>query len=201
MAAGTIVPLARAAARAEPPFAELSDDELMLLVRGGRSAAFDELVRRHQRRVLGVAARYVRSAALARDLAQNTFLELYRAGPSYQPRGSFTSFLYSILQNQCRMIRRSARSDERRLAAVASQPPDPLDPQTSAATVLARERARDVQRALDALSEKLRAVVVLRYSGELSYQEIADVLAVPVGTIKRRLFDALDKLRGLLEEP
>jgi RNA polymerase sigma-70 factor (ECF subfamily) len=205
MTGGKIVALVRPGARADAPaaqrpLADLGDDELMLLVRGGRGACFDELVRRHQRRMLGVAARYVRSAGLARDIAQNTFLEVYRAAPGYQSRGAFRSFLYCILLNQCRMARRSARSDERRLAAAALQLTDELDPRTSEASILARERARDVQRALDALSEKLRAVVVLRYSGDLSYQEISDVIGIPLGTTKRRLFDALEKLREILEE-
>jgi RNA polymerase sigma-70 factor (ECF subfamily) len=205
MPPGKIVPLARAFARgdtpADPrPLAELDDDELMLLVRGGRGTAFDELVRRHQRRLLGVAARYVRDPSLARDLVQSTFLELYRAAGRYQPQGVFTSFLYRILLNQCRMARRAARSDERRRTAAALELTDESDPQTSEARILARERERDVQRALDRLSEKLRAVIVLRYSAELSYQDIADILATPLGTIKRRLFDALDQLRQVLGE-
>ena len=205
MTGGKLVPLVRPGARADAPaaqqpLADLDDDELMLLARSGRGACFDELVRRHQRRVLGVAARYVRSAGLARDISQNTFLELYRAVPGYQARGSFRSFLYCILLNQCRMARRSARSDERRLAAAALELTDELDPQTSEASILARERARDVQRALDGLSEKLRAVVVLRYSGDLSYQDISDVIGIPLGTTKRRLFDAVEKLREILEE-
>src|SRR5438477_221154 len=118
MTTGKLVPLARPGIRAgaaAPVSAELGDDELMLLVRAGRRAAFDELVRRHQRRVLGVAARYVREPVLARDIAQNTFLELYRAVPRYQPRGSFTSFLYRIVLNQCSMARRSTRAEDRRV--------------------------------------------------------------------------------------
>jgi RNA polymerase sigma factor (sigma-70 family) len=202
---GKLVPLVQASApdhRADRrPFAELGDDELMLLVRGGRGSAFDELVRRHQRRVLGVAARYAPSAGQARDVAQNTFLELYRSVPRYQARGSFTSFLYSILLSQCRMAWRAVRADERRRAAAAMQLIDESYPETSEASILARERNRDVQRSLDRLTEKLRAVVVLRYSGDLSYQEIADVLGIPLGTVKRRLFDALDKLRDVMEEP
>jgi RNA polymerase sigma-70 factor, ECF subfamily len=205
MAAGKLVPLVRGGDPANPsdrprPLAELDDDALMLLVRGGRGSAFDELVRRHQRRLLGVAARYVQSAGLARDIAQSAFLELYRAAPVYQARGAFTSFLYRILLNQCRMARRSARAEERRYAAVALELTDAADPQTSEAAILARERERDLQRAIDTLSEKLRVVVVLRYSGGLSYQEIAQIVGSPLGTVKRRLFDALAKLRQLLTE-
>lgn len=199
MAAGKLVPLVRPGNTAAAS-AELDDDELMLVARGGGGAAFDALVRRHQPRVLGVAARYVREPALARDVAQNTFLELYRALPRYQPRGAFTSFLYRIALSQCRMARRTARAEDRRVEAVALQLTDEAAPETSEARILAREREREVQRALDGLSEKLRAVAVLRYSGDLSYQEIADVLGAPVGTVKRRLFDALERLREVLVE-
>jgi RNA polymerase sigma-70 factor (ECF subfamily) len=195
-----LMPLVRDA-RVDAPAAELDDDELMRLVRGGRSAAFDELVRRHQRRVLGIAARYVRGAAAARDVAQGTFLELYRAVPGYEARGSFTSFLFRIALNQCRMARRAGRSDDRRLAGAACESIAPAGPTTSEEAILRRERDRDVQRALDRLSEKLRAVVVLRYGGDLPYHEIAEVLGVPLGTVKRRLFDALAELRALLGEP
>lgn len=201
MSAGKLVPLARPGAPAAASV-ELGDDELMLLARGGRGVAFDELVRRHQRRVLGVAARYVRELAQARDVAQNAFLELYRALPRYQPRGAFTSFLYRITLNQCRMARRTARAEDRRVEAAALQLTDDVEPETSEARILAREREREAQRALDGLSERLRAVAVLRYSGDLSYQEIAEVLGTPVGTVKRRLFDALEQLRQrLVEDP
>jgi RNA polymerase sigma-70 factor (ECF subfamily) len=172
----------------------------MLLACGGHRAAFDELVRRHRRRLLGVAMRYVKSPGLARDVTQNAFLDVYRAAHRYEARGSFTSFLYRALLNQCRMARRAAGAEERlRAAAAAIALRDP-DPETAEEQILARERERRVQAALDRLSEKLRAIVVLRYSGDLSYQEIADVLDLPLGTVKRRLFDALEKLRALLPE-
>lgn len=183
------------------PLADRDDDELMLLVSGGLRTAFDELVRRHRRRLLGVAMRYVKSRGLAHDVTQNTFLEVYRGAARYQPRGSFTSFLYRALLNQCHMARRTARSEERLLAA-ACQPMARVPPETAEERILAHERDRRVQLALDRLSEKLRAPVVLRYSAELSYQAIAEVLEIPLGTVKRRLFDALEQLRALLlEEP
>lgn len=180
--------------------AERDDDELMLLVGGGLRPAFDELVRRHRRRMLGVAMRYVKSHGLASDLVQNTCLDIYRSAARYQPRGSFSSFMYRALLNQCHMGRRASRSEERLLAAAASEPVARVQPETAEERILAGERDRRVQGALDRLSEKLRAPVVLRYTADLSYQEIADTLDIPLGTAKRRLFDALEKLRVLLVE-
>jgi len=197
-----VAPSGDSAAGSATPIADRSDDELMLLVRGGLRTAFDELVRRHRRRLLGVAVRYVKHQGLAHDLVQNTFLEIYRSAGRYQTRGSFTSFLYRALLNQCHMARRTARSEQRLLAAAAAEPLVRISPETAEDRILASERDRHVQRALDRLSETLRAPIVLRYTGDLSYQEIADVLDIPLGTTKRRLFDALEKLRVLiLEEP
>ena len=171
-----------------------SDDDLMLLARAGVEGAFDALVVRHQGRLLRVAARQVGVRALAADLAQNTFLEIYRALGRYQARGAFRSYLYRVLLNQCRMTRRSAQVALRALED--SAPPLSGDD----TEILDRERRRDVERALDGLSNKLRDVVVLRYCADLDYDEIAVTLGIPLGTVKRRLFDAMAKLREMLEE-
>ncbi len=174
---------------------ERGDDDLMLLARGGAKNAFATLVLRHQPRVLRVAARQMNSSvAAAADVVQNAFVEIYRALPRYQPRGQFRSYLFRILLNQCRMAQRTARRETRH-GFVAEEPPVPpheLD-------VLARERERDVEAALTRLSAKLRDVVLLRYTGELSYDEIASTIGIPVGTVKRRLFDAMKSLRRLME--
>lgn len=171
-----------------------SDDELMLLSRAGVAGAFDVLVVRHQARLRRVAARQVGGKALAADLAQNTFLEIYRALDRYQGHGAFRSYLYRVLLNQCRMTRRSALVAQRALED--SQPPRSGDD----TELLQRERRREVERGLDGLSEKLRDVVVLRYCADLDYEEIAITLGLPLGTVKRRLFDAMAKLRELLED-
>jgi RNA polymerase sigma-70 factor (ECF subfamily) len=174
--------------------AERSDDELMLLARGGLDDAFDTLIRRHQRPVLRVALRYLGEAALSADVAQNTFVALLRALPDYRANGQFKAFLYRILLNQCRMARRSERSLQR------------VIDQASNATlqvaheVLFREQRRDVERALLRLSDKLREVVVLRFGADFNYDEIGETLRIPTGTVKRRLFTAKAKLREMLEE-
>lgn len=172
-----------------------SDDDLMLLARGGVDGAFDALIRRHQGRVLRLAFRYVGERALAADVAQNTFVALLRALPQYRANGKFRSYLYRVLLNQCRMSRRSARTESRALdAATLARSSDPAE-------VLLRERRRDVEAALGGLSDKLRDVVLLRFGAELAYDEIAETLGIPLGTVKRRMFDAMAKLREILEEP
>jgi RNA polymerase sigma-70 factor (ECF subfamily) len=179
------------------PLSERDDDALMLLTRGGIQPAFDELVRRHQGRVLRIAGKYLGQPALARDVAQNTFLEVYRAVPRYRAGGTFTAYLYRVLVNQCRMTRRRARREERLdplEGHVASGQPEQED------HVLAQERRKEVERALGQLSNKLRVVLVLRFAGELTYREIAEVLDLPLGTVKRRIFDGLERVRRIVEE-
>ena len=162
-----------------------SDDALMVLTRDVRGP-FDILVRRHQARVLRIAMRYLSDASLAQDVAQCAFLELYRGRHQYEARGKFTSYLWRVVINQCRMAARSTRRGAGSRYDVFSERFEPF---------LACENGRDLQRALSRLSEKLRVVVVLRYGADLDLAEIAEVLSVPLGTVKRRLFDAMAQLR------
>jgi RNA polymerase sigma-70 factor (ECF subfamily) len=189
-----------------------TDDELMLLARGGVSEAFDALVRRHQGRVLRLIVRQLGSAEPAADVAQNAFLAIFRALPRYQARGQFTAYLYRAVLNECRYARRTqrARGGRATVAHPLGGGGDASDgvlealvasTESAEAQVLARERARDVEAAVAGLSDKLRDVVSLRYTAGLDYEEIARTLAVPLGTVKRRLFDAMEKLRRRVEVP
>jgi RNA polymerase sigma-70 factor (ECF subfamily) len=184
------------------PLSARGDDELMLLARGGVAAAFDTLVRRYQAQVLRLAARQLGHVGAAADVAQNAFLAVYRALPRYEARDRFAPFLYRTVLNECRMAHRrqrvrggATRADADGLTgedAISSSAPSPE------ALILARERERDAVAALGRLSDKLRDVVSLRYGAGLSYGEIAETLRVPVGTVKRRLFDAMENLRSQL---
>lgn len=176
------------------PLTTCSDDELMHLTGGGSRAAFDVLVRRHQARVLRLATRYLGELSLAKDVVQSAFLELFRGRERYQARGQFVPYLCRIVVNQCRMVRRSRRVQLRLLSDDQAGVHD-LDRES----VLSREHGRDLQRALSLLSEKLRVVIVLRYVADLDLAEIAQVVGIPLGSVKRRLFDAVAKLRELLQ--
>ncbi len=172
---------------------ERTDDELMMLARSGTRSAFDELVRRHQLSSLKLASRYLNDTSAARDACQAAFLELYRGLPRYQPRGVFVHFLRQVVLNQCRMHRRKTRGTERALTlglhlTVVALPCPHED-------LLASERRREVDRAVSLLSDKLKEVVVLRYTCDHSLEEVASILEVPLGTVKSRLFAAMDKLK------
>jgi RNA polymerase sigma-70 factor, ECF subfamily len=177
------------------------DDDWMILARSGRPGAFDALVRRYQGRALSIAYRYLGQRDLAKDVAQNTFLEIYRRLDGYEPHGKFPAYFHRILLNQCRMAARSRRTRLRFHERLGVEPeggggalPDEQ--------ILARERQRRIERGLLRLSEKLRSAVVLQFSGGLSQSEIAEVLDIKVGTVKSRVSAALVALRAELgEEP
>ncbi|MCP4603745.1 MAG: sigma-70 family RNA polymerase sigma factor [Proteobacteria bacterium] len=179
------------------PLEKRDDDELMLLARGGKNEAFDEIVRRHQQMVSRIAIKYLGNVSLARDVTQNSFVELYRFLPKYRAQRRFISFLNRIVINQCRMVARSRDYERKALLEFSGQPsPTSTMPEDQ---LLARERRRDVERALKSLSPKLREVLILRFTGELSYKEIAETLGLRLGTVKSRIFSGLKNMNRLLE--
>jgi RNA polymerase sigma-70 factor (ECF subfamily) len=199
MGADKVIPFPgrKALERGNRPLSELGDDELMLLARGGIGEAFDALVRRHQASVLRVAAKLLGRVELAKDAAQRTFLEVYRFLPRYQARGKYQRFMYRVLMNQCRMVGREAVKEKKLHARLSTAPME--NGSLPEERILARERRRELERLLAKLSRKLREVVVLRFSGDLSYDEIGGILDLPVGTVKSRLFSGLGKLRQMMK--
>lgn len=170
------------------------DDALMALARVGQREAFDVLVARHQRAVLRIAAKYLGDVAAARDACQSAFLEVYRDRARYRPGGRFPHYLRRVVLNQCHMQARRVRLAGRPSGEV------PVDPVRPDELILAEERRRVVEAEVQRLSDKLRAVVVLRYAGEHSLEEVAEILELPLGTVKSRLFAALQALGKTLEE-
>lgn len=169
-------------------------DETFLLgrARQGDLSAFEEVVRRHQRRVYGVALRIVRSHAVADDVAQEAFLRAWRALDRFELGRPFGPWVCRIAANLAVNHVRSpvAREDplpEGHGETRASQP-SPLD------AVLDGEAQQLLNEALEALPADQRAVFVLRAVEEMSYREIADALGLSPGTVMSRLFRAREKL-------
>lgn len=175
----------------------LSDDQLMLLARGGVSRAFDVIVRRHQAKVLAFTAKRLGSVTAAQDATQSTFLGVYRYTSKYRPCDKFVAFLFRIALNECRMSKRRAARAARALQLLKTEPPPTQ--KLANEQVLTKERLRESQIALRKLASKQRDVVLLRFGAGLSYQEIAQTLHIPVGTVKSRLFNGLAKLHTQLE--
>lgn len=157
----------------------------------GDASAFEPLVVRYERVLFGVALRLVGNYEDARDATQNTFIRAYERLESFDPERRFFSWIYRIAVNESLNLRRARR------------PQEPLGTSIEVAggqaeAVEAGETAARVERAIAQLSEEYREVVVLRYFGELSYEEISEAVGVPEKTVKSRLFSARQRLAGLL---
>lgn len=161
----------------------------------GDRSAFGELARRYYPGMISVVYRLCGDVALAEDMAQETFLRAWLNLHLFRPTASLRNWLYRIAVNatlDALRRRKEIALDADTLQAIAAHDPDPET------ALIASEQARQVQEAIDALPPAARAVLVLREYGELSYQEIAEALNIPLGTVMSRLSYARNSLRRLL---
>ncbi len=184
------------------------DRELIAKAQAGDTAAFRQLVERHQRRAFALAFSLVREESDARELVQEAFLRVHKGLGNFQGTSSFFTWLYRIITNlSIDLLRKPGRLvaelDEQRTEQDESfdaptlarlEGADPLD------VVRRREIATRVQSALDALPPYHRGVIVLREVDGLSYEEMAQVMGVSKGTIMSRLFHARQKLQKVLAD-
>jgi RNA polymerase sigma-70 factor, ECF subfamily len=179
------------------PMRQPSDETLAQRAQQGEISAFAELVSRYQRTVLNLAYRMLGDPQEAEDVAQEVFIRAYQSLGSFDSSRRFFSWLYRIAVNRCLSVRARPRTeslDEEDGAAL----PDPANsPEQQAAR---GETRAAVQRAIAALPQHERALVALRYGADLSYEEIAATMQLPLGTVKTRLFRARQRLAGLLKE-
>jgi RNA polymerase sigma-70 factor (ECF subfamily) len=182
---------AASAARAGSRESGLSDERLMLAFAQGSSEAFTELFHRYKQPVFGFFRRRVADAGRAEELTQETFLVLLRAAGRYQPRALFRTYLYAIGFRILRADRRKA-AFRATFFGHSDSIPDPVKPD-------ATESGLWVRHAVAKLDSIDREVLLLREFEQLSYAEIADLLQLPVNTVRSRLFRARTALRSLLE--
>jgi RNA polymerase sigma-70 factor (ECF subfamily) len=177
--------------------AALDDKALVAATVAGDRAAFDVLVRRHQRTIYGVCYRFTGEHADASDLAQDAFVRAYRGLARFKGDAAFSTWLHRIAVNVCltRVATKTPAADpidRLELADVRGDRPD--DPLRRA------EDAARVKAAIAKLPEKQRMTVILRVYHELPHEAIARTLGSTVGTVKANFFHALQNLRRLLEE-
>jgi RNA polymerase sigma-70 factor (ECF subfamily) len=166
----------------------------MLRARDGDREAFAAIVRRHRQPLLNFFRRCGVDSD-AEDLAQLTFVRLYRYRDRYSPRAKLTTFLY-LLARQVWIDELRRRQRRARLREELAAEPEPLGEHGSQP-----ERGRmDLDAALASLPEGMRLVVVLGVYQSQPYAEIAKALGIPVGTVKSRMFNALRLLRQALED-
>ena len=186
-----------------------NDQQLVQRVQKGDKSAFDLLVLKYQHRVLKLVSRFVSDAAEAQDVAQEAFLKAYRALPSFRGDSAFYTWLYRIAINTAK---NALVSNRRRPVDfdLDLQDPDQYDRHaklkevdTPEGVLLTEEIREVVERAMQQLPEDLRTAIVLREIEGLSYEEIAEAMDCPVGTVRSRIFrarEAIDKkLQPLLD--
>jgi RNA polymerase sigma-70 factor, ECF subfamily len=189
-----LAPLAAASHEAPADHASDPDAALMLEAGRGSEAAFAELVRRNQNALLNFFARMGASSD-GEDLVQETFVRLFRYRQRYRPTARFAAFLYHLARQVWADRGRKIVRTERLAAAYESE----LQARGGAAAEPRGEPA-DIEAALARLSPKLREVIVLNIYQGLRYQEVADALGIPLGTVKSRISLALGALREVLRE-
>jgi RNA polymerase sigma-70 factor, ECF subfamily len=180
--------------------AEQDDTQLVKASQNGDQDAFAFLVQRHQRRVFNLSLRILQDYDEASEITQEVFLAAWQGLPSFRGEARFPTWLYRIAYN-CSLRQLERRKRERALQAAiqAEQILEEVNKEKQAEDFLER-RARQamVREQMEKLPAKYRSVLILRHLQEMTYEEMADILTMPIGTIKTHLFRARHLLKGRL---
>ncbi|HXI11195.1 MAG TPA: sigma-70 family RNA polymerase sigma factor [Thermoanaerobaculia bacterium] len=159
---------------------------------GGDLDAFSMLIDRYQHPIFNAIFHMVKNYEDAQEVSQQVFMKVYQHLNSYDPNRKFFSWIYRVAMNEAINHMKSRREWEPLTEAVSSRAPGPAE------RFEAKERERTLRAAVMALDTNYRAVIVLRHFLELSYEEAAELLSLPVKTVKSRLFTARQLLREWL---
>lgn len=190
-----------------------ADALLVERVKRGDTRAFEMLVVKYQRRIERLIGRMVRDTDLVQDIAQETFIRAYRALPQFRGDSAFYTWLYRIAVNTAKKALADMKRDPLVFASALQSGEDdeepfraanePSDGETPDAVLASKEIAAAVNAAVENLSEDLRQAITLREIEGLSYEEIAEMMNCPIGTVRSRIFRAREaialRLRPLLD--
>ncbi|HEX8116689.1 MAG TPA: sigma-70 family RNA polymerase sigma factor [Pyrinomonadaceae bacterium] len=182
-----------------------TDEQLVERALAGDGDAFGEVVRRWERKIYALAYGITGSAEEARDATQETFINAYRNLPRFRGEAQVSSWLHRIAVNQCITRQRRARVRaetglDEEVEAGREQFLSTAGDASPAHTSESLQRAEAVRRAVASLPQELREVVLMKEFEELTFQEIAEALQIPLSTVKSRLYTALKQLRLKLEK-
>lgn len=181
---------------------DTEDVRLMGLVGAGDAGAFEQLVERHQRLVVGTVSRMLGNNSDAEDIAQQVFVRVWKSAKRYVPRAKFTTWLLKITRNLVfNELRRRSRHPQVPLQTEAEEEERPIRDEHAAApdaSLLEQELQKAIDAAIANLPEAQRLAVILRRYEELSYEEIAETLEQSVSAVKSLLFRARTELRTSL---
>ena len=188
------------------------DLQLVERVREGDKQAYGLLVEKYRRKLLRLLSRMVRDPDEIEDIAQETFIKAYRALPQFRGDAAFYTWLYRIAVNTAKNYLsakgRSMRTVSEQAIDDEDEPDERLvaqDNSTPESELLSKQVAYAVNEAVEALPEELRQAITLREIEGMSYEEIAEAMACPIGTVRSRIFRAREaisaKLRPILGTP
>jgi len=179
---------------------ESTDKELVKRVQKGDKGAFDLLVLRYEHKIVNLVMRYVRDPEQALDITQEAFIKAYRALPRFRGDSAFYTWLYRIAVNTAKNYLAAQR---RRPTDIELDLQDPdqyglnaklKETDTPEGVMLSQELKETLERAIAALPEDLRTAIILRELDGMSYEEIAQTMDCPVGTVRSRIFRARDAI-------
>ncbi|BCX81515.1 RNA polymerase sigma-70 factor, ECF subfamily [Methylomarinovum caldicuralii] len=188
--------------KAEGQSAADVDRELVRRVQQGDKKAFDLLVLKYQPKIVQLISRYIRDPSEALDVAQETFIKAYRALPRFRGDSAFYTWLYRIAINTAKnhIAARARRPSDSAIELETAEQFEGAvrlkDQETPEGILLSEEIADAVRQAIEELPDELRTAIILREFEGLSYEEIAQAMGCPVGTVRSRIFrarEAIDK--------
>ena len=186
--------------------AAATDQQLVARVQKGDTRAFDLLVLKYQHRIFGLVSRYIRDADEVQDVAQEAFIKAYRALPNFRGESAFYTWLYRIAINTAKnyLVARSRRPpgtdvelDDAEYLENGGSLRDIESPEN---LLFGAELKSVVDRAIGALPEDLRTAITLREFDGLSYEDIADIMDCPVGTVRSRIFRAREAIDTMVRK-
>ena len=191
-------------------YTQLEDKELARLAGRGREMAFRELLTRYERPVFSLVYRMVRDRTLAEDLTQEAFIRAFNAIDSYKPRFKFSSWIFKIANNHTIDYLRKRKLDTVSIDGSPHARTSEEEAQTRLVVesheeapdryVEARELGGQIEDAIGTLRPEYRTAVLLRHVEGYTYEEIAEIMELPLGTVKTYLHRARGELKGLLAE-
>lgn len=188
---------------------EQLDEELVARVQRGDKSAYDILVIRYQHKIIQLVNRYVKDHSEAQDVAQEAFIKAYKALGSFRGESAFYTWLYRIAINTAKnyLVSRTRRNSDYQVdvqdAEAIENAPQLQGLETPEHHLLGEEIVKTIQSAIEHLPEEMRVAIMLREFEGMSYEEIAEAMDCPVGTVRSRIFrarEAIDsKLNPLLD--
>ena len=182
------------------------DFELIREAKSGNAKAYDQLINKYRAAVYNLVMRMVRNQHEAEDLMQEAFIKVYNSLNSFNEEYAFSTWLFKIASNNCIDYFRKRKLQTLSLdkpiqykdSEMQHEYPDPdLDAEN---TIIAKERSKIIQEAINSLPKKYYVAIDLRHREEKSYEEIAELLKLPLGTVKARIFRAREMLNKILKD-